>query len=951
MGRIGSTRVDTSSSQNQPPSSTAASPTTLSELAHKEKEGASDQLLARGFEELPNATAEEEDEEVQAEVEEHEERERKRHWWSREQRRQEAEGEYEQERLVKHRYLPILSGLVCPFSVLLDIPGLTERWYVRTNGYTVVETQPNPIILDVGQAVSMALGVLANLGLIVRFLERKPYAGTWVAIIALTAHDIINITIVVTFGVVHRIDDGFTYGDAYWMTVASTVASVVCNITLIIDLVRTKDFRRYGSGLTEKQRSLVIAVMLFLCYVGLGSLCFSFLIPELSYIDSLYFTICTVSSVGFGDILPTSTGSRVFSFFYDVAGLVLLAFTIAIARETIIETFEASYRARRDVLAKRAKERKEEKRRKLKERRERREKALRERLERGEAVVEKEEPAPSTFLPARGRGGVSASVSACATTAAARAVGAAQRELDYNEEKAAGVSTWRALLRRVLRRYGWLESWTPRARTGEEDAEQGATAAEMEGGAPLGRSLTASSTATGMSSVVSEEKFKTFRRQLQHEQQQEFRLKLGIALSLFFVFWLVGAAVFHATEHWTYFEALYFCFIFFTTIGYGDFSPKSSAGRAFFIAWALFGIANMTLTLSVVTETWSSRYKSSIIDGKTRRRMRRVSRRGAESGESNLLRLLALEGFKHEDEREAKDLPTKLMDAVKGFHEHARYFMLGRTGDPPEQYRNLVDAASGFDEEFGKLVDDGSLTEAGGGETRHFLFMVSYERQFDTLLDAAEQLSQVFKNHVDELETMRRLNEELRQALLESSTTPLAEEIEKEEETEEESAEAREANKPSLLPFIKRPPGGFGDEEEEEEVEREVDDSTADDGGEDGDRPSQVRSTSASPPTTTTAGDTLRASSALLHRLTTSTSPTAITRLVGTDPPTPTNESTAASPATPTGSRPPGLGISRTPTLTFSEPRKMDGREASSSGSGRSGLFSRKGKRRGSEGG
>jgi len=42
-----------------------------------------------------------------------------------------------------------------------------------------------------------------------RFLERKPLIGTWVAIVALTAHDVINIAIVTTFGVVHRIDDGF----------------------------------------------------------------------------------------------------------------------------------------------------------------------------------------------------------------------------------------------------------------------------------------------------------------------------------------------------------------------------------------------------------------------------------------------------------------------------------------------------------------------------------------------------------------------------------------------------------------------------------------------------------------------------------------------------------------------------------------------------------------------
>ncbi len=37
----------------------------------------------------------------------------------------------------------------------------------------------------------------------------------------------------------------------------------------------------------------------------------------LSFIDALYFTILTVSSVGFGDLAPNTVASKVFAFFYD----------------------------------------------------------------------------------------------------------------------------------------------------------------------------------------------------------------------------------------------------------------------------------------------------------------------------------------------------------------------------------------------------------------------------------------------------------------------------------------------------------------------------------------------------------------------------------------------------------------------------------------------------------
>lgn len=39
-------------------------------------------------------------------------------------------------------------------------------------------------------------------------------------------------------------------------------------------------------------------------------------------------------------------------------------------------------------------------------------------------------------------------------------------------------------------------------------------------------------------------------------------------------------------------------FITFTTTGYGDYSPKTAAGRSVFLFWALLGLATMTILVS-----------------------------------------------------------------------------------------------------------------------------------------------------------------------------------------------------------------------------------------------------------------------------------------------------------------------------------------------------------------
>jgi potassium channel subfamily K, other eukaryote len=93
-----------------------------------------------------------------------------------------------------YRLIPILSGLIIPFSILLEIPGLTEHWYIRTEGNDIVETHPNTVILNVGLAISMVCALLANVALIARFLEKRVKTMTFICVIALTIHGASRVT-------------------------------------------------------------------------------------------------------------------------------------------------------------------------------------------------------------------------------------------------------------------------------------------------------------------------------------------------------------------------------------------------------------------------------------------------------------------------------------------------------------------------------------------------------------------------------------------------------------------------------------------------------------------------------------------------------------------------------------------------------------------------------------
>lgn len=62
------------------------------------------------------------------------------------------------------------------------------------------------------------------------------------------------------------------------------------------------------------------------------------------------------------------------------------------------------------------------------------------------------------------------------------------------------------------------------------------------------------------------------------------------------------------SQHWPYFESIYFSLVSLLGIGYGDYAVESPAGRAFFFLWSLMAVPAVTVLVKTVVDVASSPY-------------------------------------------------------------------------------------------------------------------------------------------------------------------------------------------------------------------------------------------------------------------------------------------------------------------------------------------------------
>lgn len=66
--------------------------------------------------------------------------------------------------------------------------------------------------------------------------------------------------------------------------------------------------------------------------------------------------------------------------------------------------------------------------------------------------------------------------------------------------------------------------------------------------------------------------------------------ELAMIIGLLLVVWAGGAIFYHLVEGLNYVDAIYFTAVTLTTVGYGDFSPQTDAGKLFTAVYTFVGI-------------------------------------------------------------------------------------------------------------------------------------------------------------------------------------------------------------------------------------------------------------------------------------------------------------------------------------------------------------------------
>lgn len=85
------------------------------------------------------------------------------------------------------------------------------------------------------------------------------------------------------------------------------------------------------------QFSLTHCLVAIFVYLMIAVLAYSFVFESWSIIDSMYFAVVSFTTIGFGDIVPTTDASRMFTAFFALSGVACLGIALGVLGSNLVE--------------------------------------------------------------------------------------------------------------------------------------------------------------------------------------------------------------------------------------------------------------------------------------------------------------------------------------------------------------------------------------------------------------------------------------------------------------------------------------------------------------------------------------------------------------------------------------------------------------------------------------
>lgn len=478
--------------------------------------------------------------------------------------------------------IPLLAATLSPLANMLSIAALVTPWRLdlidpaNPGGDLLPELLGNPFDdprwcywLNVG---SLTCGFMGNVFLLFNFTGAVRY----ILALPLTIF-LFFIATGILMGITasmhiyaQPLPDVQGYTQGFWYAIFAAILYLICSMLLMVNMLG------YFIGhypqkfnLTGHQRTLIIQTMLFFVWLAGGGAMFSKIQQDLdlpdkrdwAFVDGMYFCDVTILTVGFGDLFPSSDLARGLVFPYSVGGIIMLGLVISSLHKFAADMGQ-------DKIVRKHMEKQ-------------RSRTLERTVTEDTQLTEEDNPLQKTM--------------------SRRQLMKLKISAPYN-------------IRRDQRRPSIFDPDSGRA---PPEKRRTSSSGVLN---PVSKHLHVQATLRRRKPkliLLKEEKDRFLAMRRIQRQTGSFKKWWALTLSVigFAVLWLVGAVVFWQCEKYvqgmTYFQGLYFAYVSLLTIGYGDWAPKSNAGRAFFVVWSLIAVPFLTLLISDMSGTVIDAFKNS----------------------------------------------------------------------------------------------------------------------------------------------------------------------------------------------------------------------------------------------------------------------------------------------------------------------------------------------------